>query len=289
MNITLQQLATLDAVIKQGSIQAGASYLNKTHPSVISSLKKLEDEIGFLLFDRSGYRSTLTHKGETFYQNSQAILTDIHELEAYAQHLSDNKEAQLNIAIGDITPIPKALKKLHTFSNNNKLTRLNLLFENLGGATERLLEGDADLIIHPIDKSDTRYEYKDFCKVHIIPVVAHDYLSIPISNKLKYADLSKHTQCIIKSTAKENSENNYFISEHSPYITVGDQHTKKELIVQGMAWGHMPRFLIKKELKKGKLISIEGNYIKGHTIDVVVSRLHKKTHGIMAESLWQNF
>ncbi|HED35711.1 MAG TPA: LysR family transcriptional regulator, partial [Gammaproteobacteria bacterium] len=45
MNITLQQMSTLDAVIRQGSIQAGARQLNRTHPGVISTLKKLESEL----------------------------------------------------------------------------------------------------------------------------------------------------------------------------------------------------------------------------------------------------
>lgn len=68
------------------------------------------------------------------------------------------------------------------------LAWVSLLFENLEGADERLLDGAAGLIIHHIDKSDPRYEYKDFCRVQVIPVAAPDFLSIPNSNNLKYAD-----------------------------------------------------------------------------------------------------
>lgn len=289
MNITLQQMMTLDAVIKSGSIQAGAKQLNKTHPSVITALKKLENELGFLLFDRSGYRSTLTQEGAAFYKSTKRILTDIDELKTQAQHLSHHEESELNIAIGELTPIAEALQVLQPFSSDNQHTHLNLLFENLEGANERLLDGDANLIIHHIDKSDPRYEYKDFCKVKIIPVVARDFLNFPVHNHLKYADLKKYTQCVIRNTASKTHSKNYFVLDQAPHITVGDHYTKKEVILQRMAWGHMPLFLVKNELKNGALISIEGEFIKGNTLDIVVSRRHNDHHGIMAERLWQSF
>lgn len=291
MNITLQQMSTLDAVIRQGSIQAGARQLNRTHPGVISTLKKLESELGFALFDRSGYRSTLTQQGEAFYKSCQCILNNVEELKAQAHHLSRHEEAEISVVIGDITPMPEALGMLKIFSGANRFTELNLLFENLEGANERLLKGETDLIIHYIDKSDPRYEYKDFCQVKIVPVSTGSFLNTPLRHDLKYTDLEKHTQCIIRSTANQKSTQtkNHFIIEQSPHITVGDQYTKKEIIIQGMAWGHMPLFLVENELNDGTLISIESNYIKSRTVDIVVSRLQKNNHGIMAERLWNIF
>lgn len=289
MNITLNQLQTLDAVITQGSIQSGAKYLNKTHPSVITALKKLENELNFSIFDRAGYRTILTKKGHVFYKRAKYILDNVNDLKSLSIHLENNEETELNIAIGDITPLDNSLSVLRKFSNKNKFTNLNLLFDNLGGVNERLLNGQADLIIHHIDKSDIRYEYKDFYKVEIIPVVAPDFLDISSYKEITYSDLSKYTQCIIRGTTEKIDTKNYFISEHSHKIYVGDQQTKKEIIKQSMAWGHMPLFMIKNELKSGKLIPIVGKNIKSHSIDLVVSRLHKNNHGIMAEKLWAMF
>lgn len=87
MKLTLQQLMTLDAVVTQGSIQAGAQLLNKTHPSVITVLKNMEAELGFALFDRSGYRSVLTDAGRTFHASAKQLLTHLAELEDQAAHL----------------------------------------------------------------------------------------------------------------------------------------------------------------------------------------------------------
>lgn len=288
-NITLQQMSTLDAVVTQGSIQAGAKHLNKSHPSVIATLKKLEDSLGFPLFDRSGYRSVLTDKGKTFHAQVQRILNEMQALSAQASHLKGEAETALNIMIGDITPLPKALSVLRQFSMAYPYTRLNLFFGNLFGPNETLLDGAVDLMIHHLDKTDPRYEYRDLCKVSIVPVVAPGFLQIPVTQALRYDDLKLCTQCIIRDTATHSEKLTRFVLNDAPHITVGDQNTKKEVILQGMAWGHMPFFLIEKELKQGKLLSIEGKYIKGITREIVIARLSANEKGIMAEQLWQSF
>jgi len=287
MNITLHQMNAFVAVIEQGSVQAAANKLYKTHPSIVTSMKKLETELGFPLFDRSGYRSVPTEQGNVFYQKCLQVLDELDDLKSLSTHLQENKETEISIDIGDITPLTPVLSLLHEFTENNKTTHLNLLFENLEGVNERLFEGKANVIIHYIDKSDIRYDYHDLCKVKIVPVVAKDFLNTTITPKLKYVDLKKYTQCIIRSTAQTIPSNDHFILKNSPYITVGDQHTKKEIILQKMAWGHMPFFLVKNELKSGELISLEGNHIKSSTLDIVVARLQNISHGSVTRHLWK--
>jgi len=289
MNITLQQMLALDAVVNQGSIQAGARFLNKTHPSVITVLKKLEDALGFALFDRSGYRSVLTDEGKKFHKSVKQILGDMDELKNQAMHLRGGEEGELNIVVGDITPLPDALAVLRTFSKAHPYTRLNLFFGNLFGPNELLLDGNADLIIHHIDKADARYEYRDFCKVQVVPVAAPGFLNSPVSSALRYDDLKGHTQCIIRDTSIHSEKLNRFVLNDVPHLTVGDQYTKKEVIVQGMGWGHMPLFLVEEELNNGKLISIAGKHIKGIKREIVIARLSAPEKGIMAQRLWQSF
>ncbi|MCU7959567.1 MAG: LysR family transcriptional regulator [gamma proteobacterium symbiont of Bathyaustriella thionipta] len=289
MNITFQQLKTFVTVTDKGSFQAGAAQLNKTHPCVISAIKKLENELGFALFDRSGYRSTLTKEGRAFYHKCHAVLHEMEELKTQALHLRQYEEPELTIAIGDVSPVTQALQVLRGFSRENTHTQLKLLFENLEGADECLLEGRADLIVHHIDQTDPRYEYKPWSTVELVPVAAPGFLKIPLTNRLGYADLETYTQCIIRNTARTLPGKNYFLLEHAAHITVGDQHTKKEIIKQGMAWGHIPLFMVKKELETGQLLSLQSDRLPIQRLDIVVARLQQSHYGIMAERLWQSF
>ncbi len=69
--------------------------------------------------------------------------------------------------------------------------------------------------------------------------------------------------------------------------TVADQLMKKELIVQGMGWGHMPDFLVQKELREKRLISIAGRYFRGTSGYLVAARRLDTPHGPVANRLWR--
>ena len=62
---------------------------------------------------------------------------------------------------------------------------------------------------------------------------------------------------------------------------------KKELILQGMGWGHMPRYLVEPDLREGKLLPITGKHLKGGQGELVAARRRNTPHGPVANRLWQ--
>jgi DNA-binding transcriptional LysR family regulator len=59
----LFQLEAFLAVVREGSFSAAAKALFRTQPAISQTIKKLEDEIGRPLFDRSSRRGVLTDAG----------------------------------------------------------------------------------------------------------------------------------------------------------------------------------------------------------------------------------
>jgi DNA-binding transcriptional LysR family regulator len=62
---------------------------------------------------------------------------------------------------------------------------------------------------------------------------------------------------------------------------------KRELILQGMGWGHMPRYLIERDLREGRLLPITGRHFRGGEAELVAARLRHAPHGPIANQLWQ--
>ncbi|VAV94270.1 hypothetical protein MNBD_ALPHA07-22, partial [hydrothermal vent metagenome] len=155
----LHHLRCFDAVIRAGSFEAAADLLNRTHPSVHAATKALEEQVGVALFDRSGYRVELTKAGRDFHGRVKILLGEARALEACATQLRGKNETELAIIIGDICPIGHSLGLLNVFFHDYPQTRLNLHFATLAGPVERLLQGQADVILHHIDQSDTRLEF----------------------------------------------------------------------------------------------------------------------------------
>ena len=285
--LTLHQLRCFDAVASGGGFQAGAEKLYRSQPAVFLAVKTLEAQLGFTLLNRSGYRVTLTDIGRAFHGRTRILLQEIAKLETLATQLAMGEESELNVVIGDLCPTPETLGLLRRFFDNCPCTRLHLHFESISGPWERLMDGEAHLIIHHVDKSDPRLEFIDLFAIPLIPVVAPNFLPFPISDSVTPDQMRDCVQCIIRDSARHTIARDYFVLEGARSWTVSDQLMKKEVILQGMGWGHLPIFLISAELASGALLSIQGKHLRGGSAELVAARRRNVAHGPVAERLWR--
>jgi DNA-binding transcriptional LysR family regulator len=285
--LTLHQLQCFEAVVTEGSFQAAAEKLLRAQPTVSASVKNLENQLQLSLLDRSGYRVTLTAEGRSFYERTRVFLHEAKRLRDHAAQLAMGEESELRVVIGDVSPLPETLALLRRFFDGCPGTKLHLHFEAVSGPWERLFDAEADLIFHYVEKSDPRLEFVDLFTVNIIPVVAPNFLRFPISKSITPEKMRDYVQCVIRDTATHSAPRNYYLVEGARSWTVSDQLMKKELILQGMGWGHMPRFLVEQNLRDGSLLQISGRHFKGGQADLVAARRRDTPHGPIANRLWQ--
>jgi len=284
--ITLQQLLCFDAVVTEGGFKAASEKLGHTHPTVFTAVKNLELQLGLALFDRECYRVSLTEAGRSVHTRVRVLLGELENLRNHAAQLAMGTETELHVVIGDLCPMPQVLGLLRRFFDACPGTRLHLHFEALAGPWERLFDGDADLIIHHVDKSDTRLDLVDLCRVRLVPVVAPGFLRFPVSTGITPEQMRDYVQCVIRDSARHSPPRDYYLIEGARSWTVSDQLMKKELILQGMGWGHLPTFLIAEELGDGRLLSIAGRHFAGTEGDLVAARRRGVPHGPIATRLW---
>ncbi len=70
----LFQLEAFLAVVREGSFSAAAKALFRTQPAISQTIKKLEDEIGRPLFDRSSRRGVLTDAGRVLADHAERLV-----------------------------------------------------------------------------------------------------------------------------------------------------------------------------------------------------------------------
>lgn len=284
---TLHDLQCFDAVARTGGFQVAADALHRTHPAVHAAVARLERQLGLELLDRRGYRVSLTPAGVSFHRKAQGMLRELAQLEVHARQLAMGEESELRVVVGDFCPRREVLAVLGEFFAAHRGTRLQLHVESVGGPLERLHDGDADLIVHGVDKNDPRVEWIDLARIPFVPVVAPGFLRFA-SRSVKPEQLRDYTQCVIRDTARSAAMRDYFMIEGAHQCTVADQLMKKELILQGMAWGHLPRFLIEEELRSGALLSIAGRHLPGSVESLVAARRADRPQGPIATLLWQH-
>lgn len=254
----LQELICFDAVARLGSFQAAADALQRTHPSVFTAIGRMEDRLALKLLDRSGYRVTLTNAGRAFHARTSAALREMQNLGAFAEQLSRGEEPVLQVVIGDLCPPGLVLPLLSAVFLDRKRTRLHLDYEAVGGPDERLRHGTADLVFHRAAPSDLALERIEIRDVKLVPVCAPGFPPFPAGPALSPEQLRPFTQCVIRDTARDGQPSDYFLVDGAHRCSVADHAMKKMLILQGLAWGHLPDFLVNDALRSGDLISLQG-------------------------------
>jgi DNA-binding transcriptional LysR family regulator len=229
----------------------------------------------------------LTEAGRSFHERTRVFLQELQTLRNHASQLAMGEESELRVVIGDLCPLPEMLGLLRRFFDRSPGTRLHLYFEAISGPWERLLDEEADLILHHVDKADPRLDFVDLFTVKLVPVVAPGFLRFPISKSITPEQMRDYVQCVIRDTARRSQPRDYYLVEGARSWTVSDQLMKKELILQGMGWGHLPRYLIKQNLRDGSLLPITGRHFKGGQVELVAARRRNTPHGPIANRLWQ--
>ena len=286
---SLHELACVEAVVSEGGFHAAAEKLHRSHTSVFTAVKNLEEHLGLQLFDRGSYRVTLTEAGRAFHQQARTLLKDADKLHHLARHLGGGGESDLRIAVGAVCPPAALAALLKSCTDGCDLgnTSLHLQLEAIGGPWERLFDEEVDLVLHPIDLRDQRLESIPLFSVEMVPVVAPGLLDFPVTASVTPQQMRPHLQCVIRDTSRRGSTASYFVGDGARIWTVSDQAMKKELILHGLGWGHMPRYAVERELASGALLSIAGEHFKVVELAIAAARLRQRLHGPVAQQLWQ--
>ncbi len=283
--LTVAQLRILDAVVARGSLQAAAEHLGRTHPTLHVALNKIERDVGFTLFERSGYRLVLTPEGAGFLARARRVIAEMNALEGYVDRIAAGDETELRVMIGDLSPLSEMLGLLRQFFSSHPQTRLNLEFEALAAPWKSLAEDRCDLILHHVEHGDARFEKIDLGSIRLIPVAAPGLLPFD-PQEATLERMRDFVQCVIRDRTNESSSRNYFLIDGARTCTVTDQMMKREVILQGLGWGHMPHFLIADDLKAGTLVSFANRHFPGGAVMLAAARKAAKAHGPIATKLW---
>jgi len=91
-------LEAFRCVVDHRSVTAAASALGVTQPAVSTQIARLEEAIGFPLFERSGRRLTPTPEGVLFYTEAARVLGEFDRLQAATEQIRAGHLGRLTIA-----------------------------------------------------------------------------------------------------------------------------------------------------------------------------------------------
>jgi DNA-binding transcriptional LysR family regulator len=101
----LPQLETFLAVVEERSFSRAAQRLLRTQPAVSQVIRKLEDELGEPLFERSSRDGSLTAAGEVLRSYAERLVGLREEAASAVRELKTLERGQLNLAANEYTTL----------------------------------------------------------------------------------------------------------------------------------------------------------------------------------------
>lgn len=152
--MTIQQLEYVIALDKYRHYVTAAEKCDVTQPTITLQLKKLEDEIGIQIFDRSKSPLKPTTSGELIISKAKQIINEVHLLKDIMNHEKDSIEGTFKIGIiPTISPyiVPKFIG---SFIKNYPNTHLDINEMQSENIIESLKKGDIDIgiLVAPIEE-----------------------------------------------------------------------------------------------------------------------------------------
>ena len=143
----LKQLEYFLAVSNVQSFTRAAEQLYISQPSVTAAIKKLEDELGIMLFDRGKKQATLTSEGKIFYSHVCVIMRDISKAAQKAAELKNLSSGLIKIGISSLTSLPTVAFLLAKFHHIYPSLKFDFIEGNSQTLKKQLADDKIDLAL----------------------------------------------------------------------------------------------------------------------------------------------
>ncbi len=256
MKITLDALAMLDAIDARGSFAAAADALHRVPSALTHAVRKLEEDLGFALFEKLGRRAVLTQAGRTLLEDGRLILRAAGELERRARRVATGWEAELRIALDAVVDVAAFYPLLAEFYANYGGTRIKLLHEVFGGAWDALATARADLVIGAAGDppAGSSYQTRPWGSVEFVFCVAPHHPLAVLSDPLPLATVRQYRAVVVADTSRQLVARSAGLLDGQDTLSVPDLAAKTAAQRAGLGIGRLPKNLAETEAAAGRLL-----------------------------------
>ncbi|MEZ9832884.1 LysR substrate-binding domain-containing protein [Vibrio breoganii] len=257
-NISIDALRALDAIERKGSFAAAAESLYKVPSALTYTIKKLEDEVGTPLFDRSKQRAQLTAAGRLVLEHGREILLATNRLYDSVQELESGWESKIRLARDTIVPEQKIFPLISKFNNLQQKVDVNLGVEVLGGGWDALHSRRADIVIGANSELP-----KGLFSTHKMGEISFVFALSPkhplanSPNTISNEQLQDYASIVVSDTSQVLPVRDSGLFKSRQLIRVNSMESKIAAQIEGLGVGFIPTHLAKPFLESGQLVEKE--------------------------------
>lgn len=158
--MNLKQFRYVLVLSQEGSFSAAAEVLGISQPSLSQYVKKIENEIGMSLFDRTGGNVRLTDAGHAYIEAGRKILDIEHRMQGILDDLRENKTGTIRIGTSPFRSASAMPQIVKAFKEKYPGVCIEIYENDTASLMEGLARGEYDLCLTmlPVDENAFSYE-----------------------------------------------------------------------------------------------------------------------------------
>jgi DNA-binding transcriptional LysR family regulator len=256
LKLSIDALEVIDAIARKGSFAAAAESLYRVPSAVTYTIRKLEEDLGVTLFDRSGHRANLTEAGAELLKEGRYLLDAAHALESRVKRVATGVETDIGIAISDLFSNDALFDILHDFYAQGFGTRIKIMREVFGGSWDALMSGRADISIGAPGEAPPGggFSTRILGQLEFVFAVAPHHPLAQLPEPLNNQDIIQYRAVAAADSSRNLPPRTSGILSGQDVLTVSDMRGKLEAQLAGLGVGYLPIKMAQQYAKQGQLV-----------------------------------
>jgi len=263
MNLSLEALQIVDMIARRGSFAAAAAELGKVPSALSYTVRRLEEDLDVLIFDRRGNRARLTEAGRELLDQGRLLLRAADDLACRVREVASGWEVELRIAVDAVISFDRLRAMIDDFHRLGSPTRLRIGHEVLEGCWDALLDGRAELALGTIHDAPSdvgasgQISHRPLGELRFLFCVApHHPLAASVGPLTREARLA-HRAVVLADTARNRPTRTLGLLGGQDLLTVATMEQKVAAQIAGLGCGYLPEPFARPHLAAGRLVALE--------------------------------
>ncbi|WP_020182364.1 LysR family transcriptional regulator [Methylotenera sp. 1P/1] len=256
LKLSIDALEVIDAIARKGSFAAAAESLYRVPSAVTYTIRKLEEDLGVAIFDRSGHRANLTEAGAELLKEGRYLLDAAHALESRVKRVATGVETDIGIAISDLFSNEALFNILQDFYAQGFGTRIKVMREVFGGSWDALISGRADISIGAPGEAPPGGGFSTSLlgQLEFVFAVAPHHPLALLPEPLNNQDIIQYRAVAAADSSRNLPPRTSGILSGQDVLTVSDMQGKLQAQLAGLGVGYLPIKMAQHYADQGKLI-----------------------------------
>jgi len=255
----MNQLEFFRKVVEEGSFSKAAERVYRTQPAVSIAIRRLEEEIGAPLFERSQKTPALTDVGQVVYDYAKRILSLRDQALDGVAELKSLKRGRVRIGANESTSNYLLPQLILDYRKHYPNVRVEVFGHSSDQLAREVLDGNVDFALMAFDPVDSDLESFPVLKDELVLIMRPDH---PLAKCGSVTVEQLGDESFVAHNVRTGSRQRVievFAQHRTPLnitLELATIETIKRFVQLKIGLGFVPRMCVGEELERGSLATV---------------------------------